>query len=57
MESMRGVPSGHVKTLLALKSALEAAGVEFLGSPENGPGVCLARVEKNADKRRGKDDN
>ncbi len=44
---MRGVPSGHVKTLLALKSALEAAGVEFLGSPENAPGVCLTRVEKN----------
>ncbi len=57
MESMSGVPSGHVKTLLALKSALEMAGVEFLGSPESAPGVCLMRVEKNADKRGGKDDN
>ncbi len=57
MESMRGVPSGHVKTLLALKSALEAAGVEFLGSPENAPGVCLTRTEKNTAKRSGKDDN
>ena len=41
MESMSGVPSGHVKTLLALKAALEAAGVEFLGAPDNSPGVCL----------------
>lgn len=57
MESMRGVPSGHVKTLLALKSALEAAGVEFLGSPDNAPGVCLTPVEKNTDMRRGKDDS
>jgi transcriptional regulator with XRE-family HTH domain len=57
MESMSGVPSGHVKTLFALKSALEVAGVEFLGSPGNAPGVCLMRVEKNTDKRGGKDDN
>jgi hypothetical protein len=50
MESMSGVPSGHVRTLLALKSTLEAAGVEFLGSPESAPGVCLMRVEKIPDK-------
>jgi transcriptional regulator with XRE-family HTH domain len=55
MESMNGVPSGNVKTLLALKNALETAGVEFLGSPDNAPGVCLMRVEKNAVKRSGKD--
>ena len=41
MESMNGVPSGHVKTLLSLKTALENAGVEFLGSPDKAPGVCL----------------
>lgn len=41
MESMSGVPSGHVKTLLALKAALEAAGVEFVGTPDKSPGVCL----------------
>lgn len=41
MESMNGVPSGHVKTLLSLKTTLEEAGVEFLGSPDKAPGVCL----------------
>ncbi len=57
MESMSGVPSGHVRTLLALKTTLEAAGVEFLGSPESAPGVCLMSVEKNTNKLGGKDDN
>ena len=41
MEVMDGVPTGNVKTLLALKRALEDAGVEFVGSPEKSPGVCL----------------
>ena len=43
MEVMDGVPSGNVKTLMAIKSALEAAGVEFIGSPEDAPGVRLRR--------------
>lgn len=38
---MDGVPTGNVKTLLALMAALEAAGVKFLGAPDNAPGVCL----------------
>jgi DNA-binding Xre family transcriptional regulator len=46
MEVMEGVPAGNVKTLISLKNALEAAGVQFLGSPDNAPGVCLTRVEK-----------
>ena len=41
MEVMEGVPTGNVKTLLALKRALEDAGVEFVGSPEKSPGVRL----------------
>ena len=40
-ELQEGVPSGQVRILEALKSALEDAGVEFLGSPEDGPGVRL----------------
>ena len=43
MEVMEGVPSGNVRTLLALKSALEGAGVEFVGSPGDSPGVRLVR--------------
>ncbi len=38
---MEGVPSGQVRTLMAIKEALEVAGVEFIGTPENNPGVRL----------------
>ena len=41
MEVMEGVPSGQVRTLLAIKEALETAGVEFVGTPTENPGVCL----------------
>ena len=46
MEVMEGVPSGNVKTLLALKAALESAGVEFVGTPDDRPGVRLAVNKK-----------
>jgi hypothetical protein len=41
MEVMDGVPAGNIKTLVALKAALEAGGVVFCGSPEHNPGVYL----------------
>ncbi len=47
MEVMDGVPSGQVRTLMAIKEALETAGVEFIGSPEDNPGVrLLTRAHK-----------
>ena len=39
LESAEGVPAGNVKTLTAVKSAIEKSGIEFLGSPEEGAGV------------------
>ena len=41
MEVMDGVPTGQVRTLMAIKDALEAAGIEFIGTPEDAPGVRL----------------
>ncbi len=41
MEVMDGVPAGNVRTLYAIQIALEKAGVEFIGSPEDAPGVRL----------------
>ena len=41
LEAMDGVPASHVSTLVALKTTLEAAGVEFVGSPEDKPGIRL----------------
>jgi transcriptional regulator with XRE-family HTH domain len=39
MESSEGIPSGQVKTLDSVQKALEEAGIEILGSPEEGAGV------------------
>ncbi len=39
LEVQDGVPSVHAKTLQAIQAALEAAGIEFLGTPDDRPGV------------------
>ena len=39
LESFEGVPASNFKTLESVKQAFEKAGVEFLGSPEDGAGV------------------
>ena len=41
IEVMDGAPLVHMRTLTAIQSALEAAGIEFVGSPDNAPGVRL----------------
>jgi transcriptional regulator with XRE-family HTH domain len=44
VESAEGIPDAQtVKTLVAIKEAFEAAGIEFIGTPEDGPGVILRR--------------
>lgn len=40
-ELSEGVPSGNIKTIDSLKKALEKAGIEFIGSPDDRPGVRL----------------
>ena len=40
-ELMTGVPSGNARSVEAIKSALELLGVEFVGTPEDRPGVRL----------------
>lgn len=46
LESFDGIPSSNVKTLEALKKAFEEAGVEFIGSPDDRPGVRLNVSDK-----------
>jgi len=41
METVDGVPNSTMKTIEAIKRAFEDAGIEFLGSPEEGAGVRL----------------
>jgi len=41
LEQAEGVPPSRSQTLIDLKRAFEEAGVEFIGTPDNGPGVRL----------------
>lgn len=41
IESLDGVPPSHTQTLQAIQQALEAAGVEFIGTPTDAPGIRL----------------
>ena len=48
-EIQHGVPSGQVRILESLINALEHAGVEFIGSPEDRPGVRLITKKPHED--------
>ena len=39
LEVLDGVPSAQAKTLENIQKAFEKAGIEFIGSPEEGAGV------------------
>ena len=39
LEVLDGVPGAQAKTLEAIQKAFETAGVEFIGSPDEGAGV------------------
>jgi len=41
IEAGNGLPSANIKTLNSLTKALEKAGIEFIGSPDDRPGVRL----------------
>ena len=41
LESLEGVPSTHAKTLEVIENTFNKAGIEFVGSPDDGPGVRL----------------
>ena len=42
VEGADGIPeTQNIKTIMAIKKALEDAGVEFIGSPDDRPGVRL----------------
>jgi len=39
LETGEGVPGAQAKTLDAIQKTFEEAGIEFIGTPENGAGV------------------
>jgi transcriptional regulator with XRE-family HTH domain len=44
LENVDGVPPSRSSTLADIQRELEAAGVEFIGTPEDGPGIRLRRA-------------
>lgn len=47
LEAQDGVPGGQLRTIQDIKRAFEAAGIEFLGTPENGPGLRMRPKNQN----------
>ena len=43
MEDLDGVPPVRAVTLRSVEKALAAAGIEFIGTPDDGPGIRLRR--------------
>ena len=41
MEATAGVPNSTKANLNAIKTALEAAGIEFVGTPDDRPGIRI----------------
>jgi DNA-binding transcriptional regulator YiaG len=44
-EQVDGVPPSRSSTLMDVQKSLEAAGVEFIGTPDDGPGIRLRPVK------------
>lgn len=40
-ETFSGVPKSRKDNLIFIRQVLEAAGIEFIGTPEDGPGVRI----------------
>lgn len=45
LEAVSGLPPVQARTLSAIKTALEAMGVEFIGTPDDRPGVRLTNTK------------
>ena len=43
LEASDGIPSGNIKTIEAVQKTFEQAGIEFIGTPDDRPGVRLKK--------------
>ena len=46
LEQSDGVPASRTQTLIDIQRVFEAAGVEFIGTPDDEPGVKVKRWAK-----------
>ena len=47
LEPADGVPPSRSSTLVDVQRAFEAAGIEFIGTPDDGPGIRLRAAPRN----------
>jgi transcriptional regulator with XRE-family HTH domain len=47
LEAADGVPPSRSSTLVDVQRAFEAAGIEFIGAPDDGPGIRLRAAPRN----------
>lgn len=45
LEAVDGLPPAHARTLESLMDCLERAGIKFVGTIDNAPGVCLRNAQ------------
>ncbi len=45
-EQAEGIPPSRSSTLIEVQKALEVAGIEFIGTPDDAPGIRLRRINK-----------
>ena len=46
IEKQTGVPDARTATLTRLQECLESAGIEFIGTPEDAPGIRLHKTRR-----------
>ena len=44
IEVQGGLPDARISTIVKLKLCFETAGIEFIGTPEDGPGIRIRPV-------------
>ena len=47
LESATGVPQTTTSTLTKIQTALEAGGIEFIGTPDDGPGIRIRKGSRD----------
>ena len=50
IEAHDGIPPSRSSSIAALKAAFEAAGIEFIGAPDDGPGIRLRLAVSQKDR-------
>lgn len=49
LEQFDGVPPSRSSTLMDIRAALEAAGIEFVGTPDDGPGIRFRKPQQGGE--------